>query len=97
MATCTPDKWMPHNEQVCDGEMGEEKQSGSCTVERRGAEDTKVVRNRLMWVAYAATHDVHVMSGPVLVQRDIYGSMALSPWHMLPLKAMWMLGIWATT
>lgn len=42
-----------------------EKQSGSFTVERKGTEDAKVVRTRLVCVACAAAW-AHVMSAPVL-------------------------------
>ena len=49
--------------------MGEkEKQSGSCTMERRETADVIVVRNRLVWGAYAASWG-HVMPGPVLLPR----------------------------
>lgn len=44
------------DKQVCGREMGEkEKPSGSCAVEISGTGDEKVVRNRLIWVAYTVT------------------------------------------
>lgn len=36
------------DEQLCGGEMGEEKWSGLCTVARRGTRDAKVVNDRLI-------------------------------------------------
>lgn len=42
-----------------------EKKSGSCIAERKGTEDAKVGRTRLVCVACAAAW-AHVMSAPVL-------------------------------
>lgn len=42
-----------YDEELCGGEMGEEKQSGLRTVERRGTRDAKVVRDRLIRVTKA--------------------------------------------
>lgn len=50
--------------------------SGSCAVQRCGAEDGSTMRNRLTWVAYAATCG-HVTFWPVLLLRTTSGSVAL--------------------
>lgn len=60
--------------------MGEkEKQRGSCTVDRSGTKDTKEVKNRLVWMACAATrgHDdiwallqPRAMSGTVVLLQQ---------------------------
>lgn len=45
---------MPLRQTECGGEMGEEKQSASGTVDGSGTDDPTTVRNRLMWVTCAA-------------------------------------------
>lgn len=58
-----------YDEQVCSGEMREKEKCGcSCTVERSRTENVKVVRDRLIWMAHAATWGC-VISGPVLQLR----------------------------
>lgn len=49
---------------------------GLCPVERSETRDAKMVRNSMIWVAYAVTW-CHGMSGPVLPQRATSGSVAL--------------------
>ncbi|KAL6091213.1 hypothetical protein STEG23_017690 [Scotinomys teguina] len=49
---------------------------GFGTAERNGTKDAKMVRNSMIWVAYAVTW-CHGMSGPVLPQRAMSGSVAL--------------------
>ena len=70
-----------YDDQVCGGETGEEKWSGSCTVEGSGTEGTKAARNRLLSVAYTATWDLSCSQGPCL------GSLSFCIQHLWPLLA----------
>lgn len=60
--------------------MGKEW-NGLYTVERSRIKDAKVVRNRLIWVAYTATWD-QVLSRPELWLRVISGSVVLPSWGL---------------
>jgi hypothetical protein len=81
--------------------MGEkEKQSGVCTVKRGRTGKVRMVRNSLMWAAWAATWG-HVRPsprcywGPCLGQWPcISRGLCWCPWSMLPPKAMWKSLVW---
>lgn len=93
-----------YDEQVYGGETGgKERQSGSCAVVRGRSEETTVVKNGLMLVAYLPPRS-GVTSGPELLPRTMSGSVVLSQLGSLLMsmahvvtKTMGVPRVWATT